>query len=55
MADIVRVTDQSTRLDIAKAITVLRARQLRAKLDATKAEVQAEIDALLERWDATRP
>lgn len=49
MATILRVTDDSTRADLEEAIGHLRARQQRVELDATKAEIQAEIDALLDR------
>lgn len=51
---VVRVTDQPTRLDIAKAVTALRAKQIRAETQAVKAEVQAEIDALLDGWESAR-
>lgn len=47
---VIRITDTSTRPEIARAITVLRSRQLACRLEATRAEVQVEIDALLERW-----
>ena len=50
---VVRVTDQPTRLDIAKAVTALRAKQMRAETQAVKAEIQTEIDGLLERWTVT--
>jgi hypothetical protein len=50
---VVRVTDQPTRLDIAKAVTALRAKQMRAETQAVT-EVQAEIDALLDGWESAR-
>ena len=47
---LLRITDDSTRSEIAEAITHLRNRQRQATLDATKAEVQVAIDALLDVW-----
>jgi hypothetical protein len=51
---VIRITDATTRLDIAKAITALRGKQQAVAYEATKAEIQTEIDALLERWDDAR-
>ena len=51
---VVRVTDQPTRLDIAEAVTAQRAKQMSAETQAVKAEVQAEIDALLDGWERAR-
>jgi hypothetical protein len=48
---VIRVTDDTTRAELAEAITNLRARQQAATLDVTKAEVQVRIDALLERYE----
>ena len=47
---LLRITDDSTRAEIAEAITHLRNRQLQATLATTKAEVQVVIDALLDVW-----
>lgn len=48
---VVRVTDTANREAIGQAITALRAKQQRAELESVRAEVQVEIDALLERWE----
>jgi len=47
---LLRITDDSTRAEIAEAITHLRAKQRAAELATTKAEVQVVIDALLDVW-----
>lgn len=49
---LLRITDDSTRAEIEEAIGHLRAKQRRAALETTRAEVQTEIDALLEAWKA---
>lgn len=46
---VIRVTDDATNLDLARAITALRAKQIAVELQATKAEIQTEIDGLLDR------
>jgi hypothetical protein len=50
MAAVVRVTDSASRAEIEQAVSALRAKQVRAELETTRAEVQVEIDSLLERW-----
>lgn len=47
---LLRVTDDSTKAELAEAIGHLRLRQLACQLDASKAEIQVTIDSLLERW-----
>lgn len=49
-----RVTDDSTREEIAEAITHLRARQRAAVIPSTAAEIGAVIDELLEDWGRAR-
>ena len=51
---ILRITDDSTRADLAEAIRALRAKQQRVTLAAAKAEIQVEIDGLLDRYEAAR-
>lgn len=51
---VIRVTDTASREDIGRAITALRAKQQRAHVESVRAEVQVEIDALLERWEQAR-
>lgn len=51
---VLRITDDATQADIAEAIGHLRDKQRRAELDTTRAEVQTEIDALLDAWEAAR-
>ena len=47
---ILRITDDSTREELAEAIGHLRLRQLGAVIPSTAAEIGVEIDALLEAW-----
>ena len=51
---LLRITDDSTREEIAEAIGHLRARQICAVIPSTAAEIGAEIDALIEAWDKAR-
>lgn len=44
------VTEHTTRAALAEAIGHLRLRQLAVMLDSTRAELQVEIDALLDRY-----
>lgn len=44
------VTEDSTRSQIAEAITHLRAKQLRCVIPSTAAEVGEEVDRLLDEW-----
>lgn len=46
------IDSDSTRADIAEAIGYLRDKQQRACIASTKAEIQVDIDGLLDRWDA---
>lgn len=48
---ILRITADSTRDEIAEAISHLRRKQQAAVLETTKAEVQVTIDALLDVWE----
>ena len=45
------ITDDSTRAEIAEAIGHLRAKQVRSTLATTKAEIQVDIDCLLDQWN----
>jgi hypothetical protein len=49
-AGLLRITDDSTRDDIAEAITWLRAKQLTAVIPSTAVEYGDEIDRLLAEW-----
>lgn len=49
---IYRVTDTGTRETIGKAITALRAEQLRAVIPSSAEEIGQRIDLLLEEWAA---
>jgi hypothetical protein len=51
---LLRITDDSTREEIAEAIGHLRARQRQAVIPSTAAEIGAEIDELIEAWGKAR-
>jgi hypothetical protein len=51
---LLRITDDSTREEIAEAIGHLRDRQRAAVIPSTAAEIGAEIDALIEAWGKAR-
>lgn len=53
-AGILRITDDSTRDEIAEAITWLQAKQLAAVIPSTAAEYGDEIDRLLAEWVKAR-
>lgn len=48
---LLRITDDSTRADIERAITALRAQQLATSVESLRVEKQVAIDALVDRWE----
>ena len=48
---VLRITETSTRADIERAITALRAQQLATSVESLKTEKQVAIDALVDKWE----